>query len=264
MGIVTLLSDLGYNDAGAAKAKGILMQQLPGIQVIDITHNIQPYYLQQAAYLLASSARDFPAGTFQVVLFDLYYNARPQLILTEVSGQYILAPDNGVLPLAFHERMGDTWLCYEMDETGNLSSWVAAAANTIQMLQQSSATDAGLSRHILQNAPLHSKPGIYGNYIECHVIHIDRFENVILNITKPEFEAAAKGRAFSINLLRDDTISILSNHYNAVNPGDKLCRFNSAGYLEIAINKGKAASLFGLRLMQEQQLMYNTIKINFE
>src|SRR5690606_13510656 len=139
----------------------------------------------------------------------------------------------------------------------NLSSWVKAAADTIQQLTNATPAAAMMEMHTLQNIPVQFKPVVHSNYIECHVIHIDRFENVILNITRQEFETAANGRAFSINVLRDDTISVISPHYNAVNPGDKLCRFNSAGYLEVAINKGNAAGLFGLRLIQKEQLIYN-------
>lgn len=263
MGVITLLSDLGYNDAGVANTKGILLQELPDAQIIDITHNIQPFYLQQAAYLLVSSVHHFPKGTCHLVLFDIFYNSSPQLVLADVDGQYILAPDNGVLPLAFKNQM-NAWHCYDINEHGNLATWVKAAASIIAKLNNAKPEDIGLPVHTFQNAPHYTKPGIFGNYIECHVMYIDRFENVVLNLTRDEFETAAQGRAFSINFMRDDTITSISSHYNAVRQGEKLCRFNSAGYLEIAINKGKAASLFGLRVVHDEQLLYNTIKINFE
>lgn len=264
MGVITLLSDLGYSDAGVANTKGILLQELPDAQIIDITHNIQPFYLQQAAYLLASSIYHFPKGSCHLVLFDIFYNSSPQLVLADVDGQYILAPDNGLLPLAFKNKIGHAWHCYDIDKDGNLATWVKAAAGVIRKLGNNNPDGIGLPTHTFQQAQHFSKPGIFGNYIECHVMYIDRFENVVLNITRDEFEAAAQGRAFSINFMRDDTITSISSHYNAVRQGEKLCRFNSAGYLEIAINKGKAASLFGLRVVHDEQLLYNTIKINFE
>ena len=264
MPFITLLTDLGYNDASVAKVESILMQQLPGMPLIGITHNVQPFYLPQAAYLLASAGVDMPQGTFHIVLYDLYYNDAPQLIYSLINGQHYLVPDNGILPLAFPQYDGNAWLCYEHGDNGNLASWVRTAAATVQQLSQGSPADAGLKPHTIQGVAMGSKPLVNGNEIECHVIHIDRFENVVLNLTKTEFEEAAKGRSFSIQLLRDDMITSISSHYNDVKPGEKLCRFNSAGYLEIAINKGNAAGLFGFRVRQEKQLLYNTIKISFE
>ena len=105
---------------------------------------------------------------------------------------------------------------------------------------------------------------INGNVVECHVVHIDRFENVVTNMTRDLFEKIGAGRPFRIQFMRDEEIHYISNHYNDQREGEKLCRFNSTGYLEIAINRGKAASLFGLRLHQKQHLIYNTIKIFFE
>ena len=115
----------------------------------------------------------------------------------------------------------------------------------------------------LKNAPTYCQPKIENNVVECQVIHIDRFENVVINITREQFYEVAKERPFQIQFMRNETINEISTHYHNVKEGDKLCRFNSAGYLEIAINRGKAASLFGLKLHREQHLMYNTIKIFF-
>jgi len=66
----------------------------------------------------------------------------------------------------------------------------------------------------------------------------------------------------------------MSETYADVNEGEKLALFNSAGYLEIAINKGNAAGLFGLQGFSEKQqqqsqyqnnrLFYQTVKVLFE
>jgi S-adenosyl-L-methionine hydrolase (adenosine-forming) len=67
-------------------------------------------------------------------------------------------------------------------------------------------------------------------------------------------------------------IDRISGSYADVPQGEKLVLFNSAGYMEIAINKGNAAGLFGLRGYNEQQvstmvqnrLFYQTVKVFFE
>lgn len=133
--------------------------------------------------------------------------------------------------------------------------------------------------------PLHSikerhplMPIVQEDYIEGQVIYIDRFENVIVNITRDQFESCRKGRSFRIFVMRDDFISHISATYGDVSEGGKLAVFNSAGYLEIAINKGNAAGLFGLQSYSREQdtysgisesmlqkhLFYQTIRIHFE
>lgn len=114
----------------------------------------------------------------------------------------------------------------------------------------------------------HLRPTLENNIIEGQIIFIDSFENVIVNITRDQFEEQRKGRAFRIVFKRDEIIDRISETYADVAEGEKLAIFNSAGYLEIAINKGNAAGLFGLKgfseKMRESQLAYQTVKVYFE
>ena len=113
------------------------------------------------------------------------------------------------------------------------------------------------------------------NWIEGQIIFIDNFENVIVNITKEDFETQRKGRSFKIVFKRDEVIDRISDTYADVPEGEKLALFNSAAYLEIGINKGNAAGLFGLQGYSEKQsqgqqhyinnrLFYQTVKVFFE
>jgi S-adenosylmethionine hydrolase len=120
----------------------------------------------------------------------------------------------------------------------------------------------------------HLRPLLDNNWIEGQIIFIDNFENVIVNITHEQFEEQRKGRSFRIVFKRDEVIDRISESYADVNEGEKLALFNSAGYLEIAINKGNAAGLFGLKGFSEKarqvsnmiqsQLLYQTIRVYFE
>jgi S-adenosylmethionine hydrolase len=120
----------------------------------------------------------------------------------------------------------------------------------------------------------HLRPLLDNNWIEGQIIFIDNFENVIVNITREQFEEQRKGRSFRIVFKRDEVIDRISESYADVNEGEKLALFNSAGYLEIAINKGNAAGLFGLKGFSEKsmqvsgimqsQLFYQTVRVFFE
>jgi S-adenosylmethionine hydrolase len=120
----------------------------------------------------------------------------------------------------------------------------------------------------------HLRPMLDNNWIEGQIIFIDNFENVIVNITREQFEEQRKGRSFRIVFKRDEVIDRISESYADVHEGEKLALFNSAGYLEIAINKGNAAGLFGLKGFSEKarqvsnimqsQLPYQTVRVYFE
>ena len=94
----------------------------------------------------------------------------------------------------------------------------------------------------------------------------------MVNITREEFEEHRKGRSFRIVFKRDEVIDRISESYADAPEGEKLALFNAAGYLEIAINKGNAAGLFGLHNFTElsqtnylqSRLFYQTIKVHFE
>jgi len=263
MACITLLSDFGLQDASVAAAKGIIMQHVPTAPIVDISHLVEPYHLQQAAYLLSATYPNFSTGTCHILLFDIFSSKAPALVLCEMNGHYFLAPDNGLLPLAFNTVPDTVWRVLDLEQ-GTLKDWLHAAGRIANELQSKKPGDLGLNKCELKNAPQHWRPLIETNMAECHVIHIDRFENVIVNMTKDEFEHVRSGRAFRIQFMRDEEITTISTHYNNVREGEELCRFNSTGYLEIAINRGKAASLFGLRLNNEKHVIYNTIKIFFE
>lgn len=264
MGFITLLSDFGLQDASVASVKGVLAQHLPEARIIDISHELEPFYLQQAAYLLLSSYKSFPQHTCHILLFDVFYDATPKLVICEKDGHYFLAPDNGILSLTFGFTPENVWKGFELPPSGGFKDWLDAVAKLAATLQTQTPELLGLEAYELRNSPQHLRPKIDGNTVECHVIHIDRFENVILNITREQFEKIGRNRPFSIQFMRDEAITGISTHYTNVREGEKLCRFNHTGYLEIAINRGKAASLLGLKLHREQHLIYNTIKISFE
>jgi S-adenosylmethionine hydrolase len=78
--------------------------------------------------------------------------------------------------------------------------------------------------------------------MEGQILFIDHFENVVINITREEFEEQRKGRRFRIMFKRNETIDTISADYTGVPESEILAWFNSAGYLELAI-----ISYYGIR-----------------
>jgi S-adenosylmethionine hydrolase len=260
MACITLLSDLGLQDASVAMTKGILMQRNATLPIIDISHEISPYNIRQAAYLLSTSYNNFPEGTYHIVLFDVYANTLPQLVLHTYDGHNFLAPNNGLLPLAFSEETANAWLCYELAKEHSLQDWIKAAADTISQLQNKTPVRAGLPATTLRETKNKPTAQQVNGAVSCDILHIDQYENIVLNITKSQLEAAGRARRFTLSFMQVEEISEISSNYSDVAAGYKLCRFNSNGFLEICINRGKAASLFGVKPGSK----YNDIKLVFE
>jgi S-adenosylmethionine hydrolase len=264
MKCITLLSDLGMQDPSVASAKGILMRYLSDVQMIDISHLTEPFHLPQAAYMLLNAYPHFPAGTCHILLFDIYADRDPRLMLCRYNEHYFLAPDNGLLPLAFGSIPEDAWEVFSLKAPLGFKDWVHQAGKTAAAVFTGALPAMKLAPASLRQAPRQWQPQEQGDTIECQVIHIDRFENVVINVSRTQFDTIGRGRPFRIQFMRNEELNQLSQYYFEVGQGDKLCRFNSAGFLEICINHGKAASLLGLKMHREQHLIYHTIKIHFE
>jgi len=260
MGCITLLSDFGLQDASVAIAKGMLMQHIGSLPIIDISHDVKPFHTRQAAYLLSSAFKNFPEGTCHILLFDLFSETNPRLALCAYKDQYFLTPDNGLMPLALGDEPYNAWQCFELKKENTFTDWLNAAGAIAGALQTKQPAALNLTSIQLKAASKKNGPVYKSDTLLCDVIHIDHYENVVINITRQQFESHRKGRQFRLIFMGMEELEEISSSYGDVREGYKLCRFNSNDYLEICINRGKAASLFGLRLDGKN----NNIKIVFE
>ncbi len=275
MPLLTLTSDIGQQDFLMAAVKGQLLQRNGNFTLVDISHNLSPFNYPQAAYVCRNAIKNFPAGTFHLVLVNLFDEKPEHMLLAEHNGHFIGCADNGLLTMILEEAPQKVvGLKLDKNQQKNTIYCASVFANAFNELSIGKKTedigDAGVSIRVKN--PL--RPMLGNNWIEGQIIFIDNFENVIVNIHKDEFEEQRKGRSFKIVFKRDEVIDKISETYADVNEGEKLAIFNSAGYLEIAINKGNAAGLLGLQSYAEKQLQqnqymksrlfYQTVKVYFE
>ena len=269
MPLLTLTSDIGSPDylVGAIKAKLLLIN--PGFRIVDITHNIPPFNYPQAAYICSNTLKNFPDYTYHLVLVNLFEKKPEQLLLAFHQNQYLLCADNGLLTMIL-DATPEMVIGIPLDATaGRNTIYLAEVMGRIvnQLVNGESVKNMGQPdpRYLVKR---HLRPTLDENTIEGQIIFIDSFENVIVNITREQFEEQRRGRDFRIVFKRDEIIDRISESYADVPEGEKLALFNSAGYLEIAINKGNAAGLFGLKGFSEKtrqgQLSYQTIRVHFE
>ncbi|HVY74772.1 MAG TPA: SAM-dependent chlorinase/fluorinase [Puia sp.] len=269
MAIITLTSDFGLRDYIAGAVKGQLLQISPDFQLIDISHEVAPFNYPQAAYICRNAILQFPAKTYHVILVNLFEQKPEHLLLARHNGQYIFCADNGLINMIIPPRP-EKVVGIPLDPSANKNTLYCSRVigRAIQELERGARPESLGNTDIRYIEKNELRPTLNENYMEGQIIFIDNFENVIVNITREEFEEQRRGRGFRIVFKRNESIERVSDTYADVPLGEKLALFNSVGYLEIAIHKGNAAGLFGLQDYTDQSLQhylfYQTVRIYFE
>ena len=275
MALITLTSDIGRQDFLTGAVKGQLLQINNKFTIVDISHELTPFNYPQAAYVCRNAIKNFSPNTFHIVIVNLFDKKPDHLLFIKHNDQYIGCADNGLITMILEETPQNVIsLSLNPSEQKNTLYCARVLAKAFQGILDGKTLeeigDAAVSIEVKN--PL--RPLLGEKFIEGQIIFIDNFENVIINITKEEFEEQRRGRSFKIVFKRDEIIEKISETYADVTESEKLALFNSAGYMEIAINKGNAAGLFGLEGYTEKaniqtqymqsRLLYQTVKIYFE
>lgn len=258
--LITLTSDLGSRDPYLASVKGRLLSNCPGVQLLDVSHELKPWDLNEAAWTLAYAWPNFPAETIHWIGLD--YPAGRKVgrdLICFHEGHYFIGQDNGMFALLFEKHPDFIFeirsdLAEEMGMQGIYSNTICAAIHLWkgrEILDIASEVSEIYTRTLL-------RPVIQENAIRASVIHIDRFGNALLNITMETLEEVADGRDIYLRYRARERIDGIKENYHDVEAGERLCRVNESGYLEIAINQGHAASLLGLDLNQIVQIAFQT------
>ncbi len=275
MPIVTLTTDIGQQDYLVAAVKGQLYSASEQVNIVDVSHQLSSFNYPQAAYFCCSAFSHFPKNTFHMVLVNMFDDKPHRMLLAYHNEQYIACADNGLLTMIV-DGTPEHVIALPLP-TDKPPTTLTCSATIIEAYNKLAGgkmfADLGdAAESIVEKLRL--KYVTSPSSMEGQILYVDNFENVIVNITREDFEKERKGRNFKIVFKRDEVIDTISDTYACVPQGEKVAFFNSAGYLEVAINKGNAAGLFGLQgfseAMQKQSMslqnkwFYQTVKIFFE
>jgi S-adenosyl-L-methionine hydrolase (adenosine-forming) len=247
MAVITLTTDWGLRDQHLAILKGKLLQVMTKPQFIDISHEIQPFNIAQAAYLFRNTYSSFPEGTVHFIGLGAFPSSDTELIAIKKEGHSFVGMNDGFFSLVFDDQPVDM---IKLNESGlpYAAFDIAAIVHAIQHLSTGKNIYELGSRisDFIQKSDF--RPVTDEDLIRGSIIYIDAFGNAITNINRALFDQFRNGRKFEINARRQQyTITTLSERYSDVTRGNLLALFNTAGYLEIAINQGNASSLLGLK-----------------
>jgi hypothetical protein len=246
MQFVTLTTDFGTQDYYTGALKGAVLCKSPDARLVDITHEIKPFDIVQGAFVVANVWSEFPEGTIHLIGVNCVYQPEFRFVALRHGGHYFIAPDNGLLTILFPGAGQENLRSLPADVNTHFAVKNVYAAAVEHLMQGLPFSDLGtFPPPIVERISL--QPVILPDRIRGTVIHVDHFDNVVVNIRRDLFDEMVKGRPFSLYFKRNDPITELSGNYCDVAVGEQLCLFNTAGFLEIAINMGRAATLLGLK-----------------
>ena len=200
MRIITLTTDLGTKDGYLASVKGSIYSQLKEVNIIDISNNIEPFNIQQAAYILRSSYKDFPNGTIHIVSVDDELTITNEHVAVKANEHYFIGADNGLFPLIFNDIKPEKIVRLNISLTSNCMTFASknifipaachlARGGTMEII--------GSIINDFETNKIELKSVIQNNMIRGSVIYIDRYGNAITNINKKNLSKFKRKRFYN-------------------------------------------------------------------
>ncbi|NER11819.1 hypothetical protein GWK08_00045 [Leptobacterium flavescens] len=276
MAIITLTTDFGEKDHFVGAIKGAIYGELEDVRIVDISHNVSPFNITEAAYIIQNAYNSFPKGSIHIIGIDAELNPENRHIALKLDGHYFICADNGIMCMITSEFIPE-----KVVEI-NIHNKIETSFPVLDIFVKVAAHISRGGTLEIVGKPIDDikrltgiKPVINNeeNQIIGSVLYIDNYGNVVTNITRKLFETIGKGRPYEIEARNYKFKNIYERYSDAINfnieknkreeDGKKLAIFNSADYLELAIYKsnpltvGGANSLFGLDFR-------DTVTVNFK
>ncbi len=250
MPVITLLTDLGLSDWYVATLKAHLFRLMPEAKVFDISHSVEKYNVQQAAFIMKNSYTWFPPGTIHLISVEPSVHFDRPYVAIQFADQYFIGTDNGFFSLLFgHKPLQKAVTLSNVEPDWQVSTLEIrdVFAKAAGMLASGAPIEELGKPHLALYEMMPFQPGRNQGGVHIHVAHADSYGNVITNLTREDFRNWVGDKKFTI-LLRSKRYSIkkIGRSYQSAALGDVVALFNSSGYLEIAINQGSASELLGL------------------
>jgi S-adenosylmethionine hydrolase len=243
--MLTLTTDFGLSDHYVGVMKGVILGIAPRTQIVDLSHQVNPYEISEAAFLIAQAYPYFPKKTVHVIVVDPGVGTSRRPILAEAAGQYFVAPDNGVLGMIFAREK------HKVRVIANSRYFLKPVSQTFHGRDIFAPVGAHLAAGVsparigkIVNDPLRPTsftPERTGKHVWTGVVlKIDHFGNVITNFRLPDLS----GRAFEL-VLGPHVVTKLADNYAQGRPGELFTIVGSSGYLELSTGQGSAARILG-------------------
>jgi len=250
--VIALLTDFGLRDHYVASMKGTILGICPDAALVDITHDVPPQDIAAGALELAACCTAFPRGTIFLAVIDPGVGSGRRAIAAAAAGQRFVAPDNGVLsPIlerdpspAVVELNRPAYAAAVVSRTfegrdrfAPAAAWLAAGV-PLEALGDRVDTWSRLAM---------AEPSIREDGIHGDVVRVDRFGNLVTNITGAAVDLVCQQRArrATVSIGGREPVPIVAT-YSDVPSGAVCALIGSTGHVEVSVNGGSAADRLGV------------------
>ena len=249
--IVTLTTDFGTNDYFVGAVKGVILDIVPEAAIVDISHAVQAYDVLDGALTISQAYSYFPTGTVHMVVVDPGVGTARRPIIASSDGYHFVAPDNGVLSMVYakedriHVRhiTSDHYFRQPVSNTFHGRDIFAPCAAYLAKLVDSHKFGDEIEDYVKFAAP---KPKPAGdNRVRAVVLKVDRFGNLITNVTPDDVPALFGGQSSFKIVVGSKEITEIRTSFAEGGPGEVFGIIGSMGYLEIVANRAAAAQITG-------------------
>ncbi|WP_020579437.1 SAM hydrolase/SAM-dependent halogenase family protein [Actinopolymorpha alba] len=261
--LIAFLTDYGTRDGFAAVCHGVITQAAPGVQMLDVSHDVPPQDVRHGAAVLARVARYLPPAIFLAVVDPGVGTSRRGVALA-AGRSMLVGPDNGLLLPAAEVLGGIT----EARVLSNMALWLPDVDQTFHGRDIFAPVAAHLAHggamsevgELLKPADLTHLPEprreVADGRLTCEVTYVDRFANVQLAGGPEDLELlrewAVRGPEEPQGHIdieagdRRDRAAV-GTTFGDVATGELLAYCDSDGRLALAVNNGEAAARLGVR-----------------
>ena len=252
--IITLTTDFGYRDPFVGIMKGVILNINPSATIIDITHDISPQNILEAALSIEMSFESFPHKTIHVVVVDPGVGSARRPILVITDRYYFIGPDNGVFSQIYNLRhdilsvlhiKAEHYFMPQRSATFHGRDIFAPAAAWLSSGIDISKFGDPITDYVTIPVPTPVMPT--ENMLEGKVIYIDRFGNATTNIKTQHIDGF-----YGSNYTGKPKVSVkgkeapFKNHYAEAEDTGLYSLMNSFGFLELFVYKGSTSSDFSI------------------
>ncbi len=249
MPIITLTTDFGTRDHFAAAMKGVILGLAPKVNLVDITHDIEPFAVSEAAFTIGEAWRWFPKKTIHVCVVDPGVGSTRRPILVESGGHYFVGPDNGLFGLiCARDRKAKArhltaakYFCQERSQTFHGRDVFAPVAAHLALGVRPALFGPAISD--LARTALEAPTRTSTRTWVGAVLKVDRFGNLVTNFHLSEFPDLPRRQISMIAGIQP--VDYLVRSYAEAPPDEAVAIIGSSGYLEVVVNQGSAAKLLG-------------------
>lgn len=248
---IALLTDFGLKDPFVGIMKAVILGINPSATIIDLGHEFRAGDVRSASFALWMAWSYLPEGTVVAAVVDPGVGTDRRAIAARVGGRLFVGPDNGLISWVGHAWKPETTVAIT-----NARFFLPEVSNTFHGRDVFAPVAAHLSRGVqiedlgepVRDPIVFPIPevSVGDRSIRGEVVYIDRFGNLVTNITERCFRQQSTLTPETTKLhIGSVEIDGISRSYAGVPKGHALAIFGSAGLLEIAVNGGNASSSLG-------------------